>query len=84
MQTTPKAARWWPASASNPIPRRKSQVFAATRLATAATVISDRLWCLHATTLIGTGHERTGQDNLSPSTGPVIAHCVRKQDPRLA
>ncbi len=33
-------------------------MFAATHLATSATVVSDGLWCFRATTLIGVGHER--------------------------
>ena len=33
-------------------------VFAATHLATSATVVSDGLWCFRATTLVGAGHER--------------------------
>jgi hypothetical protein len=33
-------------------------VFAATHLATSATVVSDGLWCFRATTLIGATHHR--------------------------
>jgi len=33
-------------------------VFAASHLATSATVVSDGLWCFRATTLVGAGHER--------------------------
>lgn len=33
-------------------------VLAATRLATSATGVSDRLWCFRAATLMGAGHGR--------------------------
>lgn len=58
VQTTPSGLPVVACLRQQPHTEEEVAVFAATHLATSATVVSDGLWCFRATTLIGAGHER--------------------------
>ena len=58
VQTTPTGRPLVACLRQQPHTEEEVAVFAATHLATSATVVSDGLWCFRATTLIGAGHER--------------------------
>lgn len=58
VQTTPSGHPVVACLRQQPHTEEEVAVFAATHLATSATVVSDGLWCFRATTLIGVGHQR--------------------------
>lgn len=58
VQTTPSGLPVVACLRQQPHTEEEVAVFAATHLATSATVVSDGLWCFRATTLIGVGHKR--------------------------
>jgi ribosomal protein L37AE/L43A len=58
VQTTPQGRPVVACLRQQPHTEEEVAVFAATHLATSATVVSDGLWCFRATTFVGAGHER--------------------------
>lgn len=58
VQTTPAGQPIVACLRQQPHTQQEVAVFAATHIATSATVVSDGLWCFRATTIVGAGHER--------------------------